>query len=97
MHKQYYVYILSNQTNAVLYIGVTNNLKKRVWQHKEGSADSFTKDYKVNKLVYYDIHENPESAIRREKQLKAWRRSWKEDLISKNIREWKDLYADLLL
>ncbi len=97
MHKQYYVYILSNQTNTVLYIGVTSNLKKRMWQHREGAKESFTKQYNVNKLVYYDIHENAESAITREKQLKAWKRPWKEDLISRDNREWRDLYPDILL
>jgi putative endonuclease len=74
MDKQFYVYILASQKNGTLYIGVTSELVQRVWQHKNKQADGFTKKYNVDKLVYYEIHVNAESAIQREKQIKKWNR-----------------------
>ncbi len=97
MHKRYYVYILTSDANTVLYVGITSNLPKRIWQHKEGVADGFTKEYNVKKLVYFEIHEIAEAAIKREKQIKKWKRSWKENLINKDNRKWRDLYPDILL
>lgn len=94
MH-QYYVYILASKRNGTLYIGVTNDLVKRVWQHKNKLADGFTKKYKVDKLVYYEITPDIESAITREKQMKKWNRAWKIRLIQEKNPDWKDLYKDL--
>ncbi|MBQ8428650.1 MAG: GIY-YIG nuclease family protein [Clostridia bacterium] len=87
----YYVYILTNKTNTVLYTGVTNNLEKRVYQHKNKMIDGFTKRYNVNKLVYYEITQDINSAIAREKTIKNLLRRKKEDLINGFNPEWKDL------
>ncbi len=85
MDKAYYVYITTNISNAVLYIGVTNNLPRRVYEHKNGLVEGFSKKYKTNKLVYYETAENVNASIAREKQLKNWHREWKMNLIrSKN-------------
>ena len=91
----YFVYILSNKPYGSLYVGITNNLIKRVWQHKEKFVDGFTKEYHLDKLVYYECTSNVLSAIQREKQLKAWHRDWKLHLISKTNPSWKDLYAEI--
>jgi len=89
--KQYYVYIMTNKANMVLYTGVTNDLKRRVYDHKEKLFDGFTKKYNVVKLVYYEVFKTIESAIKREKQIKRWRREWKTKLIEKVNPEWEDL------
>ena len=73
MQKQFYVYILASQQNGTLYTGITSDLVKRVWQHRNGKVEGFTKRYNVKKLVYYEIHQSAESAITREKQIKKWR------------------------
>jgi len=91
MSKTYYVYILASKRNGTLYIGVTNNLIRRVYEHKNGLADGFTKKYNIHQLVYFDQTSNIESALIREKQLKKWNRKWKLDLIEKGNPEWKDL------
>jgi len=96
MKKQYYVYILTNKWRTVLYIGVTSNLLKRVWEHKNKVVDGFTKKYNLCELVYYEVFEESLLAIKREKQLKKWERSWKEKLINVKNPEWNDLYASLL-
>lgn len=93
--KTYYVYILASRRNGTLYIGVTDNLRKRIWQHKNDVAEGFTKRYKVHNLVYFEQTDNAISAIEREKRLKKWNRSWKIKLIEKDNPEWKDLYEDL--
>ena len=90
----YYVYILSNWDDSVLYIGVTSNLPRRLYEHRNGLADGFTKKYNVHKLVYYEHTNDVYSAISREKQLKKWTRAKKHVLISKMNPEWKDLAAD---
>ena len=90
--KQYYVYILASQPGGTLYIGVTSNLAKRVWEHKNKVAEGFTEKYDVDKLVYFETFDDPENAIRREKRLKKWNRQWKLDLIIKNNPDWTDLY-----
>jgi len=95
MEKQFYVYILANKRNGTLYLGVTSDLVKRVWQHKNGWVQGFTKKYGVKKLVYYEIHETAENAITREKQLKKWRRAWKLKLIEEQNSQWRDLYDDI--
>ena len=89
--KQYCVYILANQHNTVLYIGVTGNLQKRVFEHKNKLVKGFTSKYNVNKLVYFEQTEDVNSALRREKQLKNWKREWKDELIEKNNSKWIDL------
>ena len=94
--KNYYVYILTNKINSVLYIGVTNNLIKRVYEHKNNLVEGFTKKYNVHKLVYYEETGNVESAILREKQMKKWNRQWKINLIKKDNLKWEDLYYKLL-
>ncbi len=97
MNKQYYVYILTNFNHNVLYIGVTGDLRKRTWQHREKVIDGFTKKYNINKLVYYETYEDVNVAIEREKQLKRWGRGKKETLIMTKNPEWKDLYEEILL
>ncbi len=95
MEKQFYVYILANKRNGTLYLGVTSDLIKRVWQHKNSFADGFTKKYGINKLVYYEVYEDMENAIIREKQLKKWKRVWKLELIEEKNSGWRDLYVDI--
>ena len=92
MEKNYYVYMLASKRNGTLYIGITSNLIKRVWEHKEKIADSFTKKYDVDKLVYVEYFRDPENAIKREKRLKKYKRQWKINLIEKDNPQWKDLY-----
>ena len=93
--KHYYVYILTNKTNRVLYIGITNDLVRRVWEHKEKLVPGFTEKYNVTKLVYYEVFNSPEEAIAREKQLKGWLRSKKIELINRFNPEWRDLYYEI--
>lgn len=93
--RQYCVYILANNNNTVLYIGVTSNIQKRIWEHKNKAVKGFTKKYNCEKLVYFEQTENVYSALQREKQLKNWHRQWKIDLVSKNNPEWKDLFEGL--
>ncbi len=94
--KQYYVYIMTNYANTVLYTGVTNDLIRRVYEHKNKIVKSFTSKYNVNKLVYYEATENIESAILREKQLKAGSRQKKINLINKLNPKWEDLYNQII-
>ena len=91
---EYYVYILASKRNGTLYIGVTNNLIKRVWEHKQKLIEAFTKKYGVDKLVYFEQTPDINSAITREKQLKKWNRAWKIRLIEEKNPEWKDLYDE---
>jgi putative endonuclease len=93
--KDYYIYIMASRKQGTLYIGVTSNLKKRVYEHKNGLMDGFTKKYKVHRLVYFESTTDPNSAITREEQLKAWKRQWKIELIEKDNSDWRDLYDDL--
>lgn len=95
MRKYFYVYILTNEHNKVLYTGVTNDLKGRVYQHKEKIVKGFTRRYNVSKLVYYEITENPDSAIAREKQIKAGSRLKKINLVNSINPEWRDLYYEI--
>ncbi|MBS0359225.1 MAG: GIY-YIG nuclease family protein [Proteobacteria bacterium] len=94
--KNYYVYILTNQRNGTLYIGVTSDLIKRVWQHKNKLVDGFTSKYDINKLVYFELHEDVEAAIAQEKRLKRWKRAWKVVLIEKQNPYWDDLYESII-
>ena len=91
---QYYVYILTNKSNKVLYIGVTNNLQRRVYEHKEKLIEGFTSKYNVNKLVYYETTIDVKVAIEREKTLKKWARKKKDWLIEQNNSDWRDLSLD---
>ena len=84
---QYYTYILTNNNNRVMYIGITGDLKRRLYEHKNKLVDGFTKKYNVGKLVYFEIYKDPDDAIRREKQLKSWRREKKNELVEKNNPE----------
>ena len=94
--KQPAIYILANDANTVIYVGVTSNLIQRVFQHKQKLAEGFSKRYNVDKLVYFEFYEDMDSAIYREKRLKKWQQRWKERLIIKVKPEWKDLYQRLL-
>jgi putative endonuclease len=95
MGQQYYIYILTNKNNRVLYTGVTNDLKKRVYEHKEKFVNGFTKKYNVSKLVCCEIFEDPENAILREKKIKAGSRQKKIDLFNNMNKEWADLFWGL--
>jgi len=95
LNKQYYVYFLTNWNNKVLYVGVTNDLKRRLYEHQNGLTDGFTKKYQVNKLVYYEVCEEIEGAILREKQIKAGSRKKKNDLVSKSNPDWNDLSSSI--
>ncbi|MEN3297495.1 MAG: putative endonuclease [Burkholderiales bacterium] len=96
MEKTSYVYMLASARYGTLYLGVTSDLIKRIWQHREGLADGFTKKYGIKQLVWFEIHAEIVSAITREKQLKKWNRAWKIELIQKENPYWRDLYEDLL-
>lgn len=96
MEKYYYIYILANQINTVLYIGVTSNLVKRVWEHRNEVIKGFSAKYKTHKLVYYEACNNIEEAIKREKQLKNWHRKWKDNLIKEKNPEFLDLYSSII-
>ena len=94
--KTYYVYILASKRNGTLYIGITNNLMNRVYEHKHVMVKGFTKKYHVDKLLYYEETNDVNSAISREKKMKRWKRNWKISLIERTNPEWKDLYNNLL-
>lgn len=93
--KQYFVYILTSKKNGTLYICVTNDLIRRVYEHKEGIIEGFTKKYNIKNLVYYEIHTDSNEAIKREKALKKWKRDWKIELIEKTNIEWRDLFSEI--
>ena len=95
MERNPFVYILANQRNGTLYIGVTSDLPKRIYEHKHGLADGFSKKYKVHHLVWYEKYESMESAIQREKAMKKWNRSWKIKLIEATNPDWNDLYHEI--
>ena len=90
------VYMLASKRNGTLYTGVTSNLAKRVWEHKNNLAEGFTKRYSVHLLVWFEIHETMESAIVREKQIKEWKRAWKLKLIESANPDWEDLYQRII-
>ena len=96
MHKAYYIYILSNFKRNVIYVGVTNNLQKRVWEHKQNLVEGFSKKYKVHDLIYFETFSDPISAIKREKQIKSWSRGKKDELIKKLNPQLKDLYQEII-
>ena len=96
MAKQPAVYILASKPNGTLYIGVTSDLARRVWEHKNDSVDGFTKKYGVHRLVYYESHADMPAAITREKQVKKWNRAWQLELIEKQNPDWNDLWDGII-
>jgi len=96
IEKQSYVYILTNKNKTVLYIGITSDIIKRIYQHKSFICEGFTRQYKCIYLVYYEVFEDIQEAIKREKQLKKYKREWKIDLIEKQNKSWEDLYNNLI-
>ncbi|MCK4950531.1 MAG: GIY-YIG nuclease family protein [Gammaproteobacteria bacterium] len=96
MERQPCVYMLTSKRNGTIYTGVTSNLLKRIWEHKNHTVEGFTKKYGVNILVWYEIHETMESAICKEKAIKNWKRAWKIKTIEKINPQWRDMYNDLL-
>jgi len=96
VNKQPAVYILASKRNGILYIGVTSDLVKRIWEHKNNLVAGFTKRYNVHHLVWYELHEEMISAIERERSLKEWKRSWKLRLIESSNPDWQDLYDTIL-
>ena len=96
MDKQPAVYILASKRNGTLYVGVTSNLVKRVWAHKNGMVGGFTKKYNVQQLVWYEMHDRMEPALTREKRIKEWKREWKIELTEKENPRWEDLYFNIV-
>ena len=94
--KQPAVYILASKKNGTLYIGVTSDLAKRIWEHKNNFIEGFTKRYKLHYLVWYELHDNMDAAIEREKNMKEWQRVWKIKLIEKDNPNWNDLYETII-
>jgi len=96
LERRGYVYIMASKPNGTLYIGVTSDLLKRAWEHREGIVDGFSKRYGCKILVWFEIHDRIEDAIRREKQMKEWRRAWKISRIVETNPDWTDLYPTLV-
>lgn len=94
--NQYYVYILASAFRGTLYVGVTNDLIRRIWQHKEGVAEGFTKRYGIKMLVHFEVHTSIEAAIKQEKLIKRWKREMKYEAIERENPFWHDLYATLV-
>ncbi len=94
--KQPSVYLLASKRNGTLYVGVTSDLIKRIWEHRNNVVEGFTRRYGVHMLVWYELHDTMESAITREKRIKEWKREWKLELIESNNATWRDLYLDLV-
>jgi len=93
--KRFFVYILATRKDGPLYVGVTSNLQKRTYEHKNGAIRGFTKRFNIDRLVWFEPHETAEAAISKEKQLKRWRRQWKKELIEHTNPDWNDLYETL--
>jgi len=91
----FYVYILASRRNGTLYVGMTDDLVKRVWMHKREILPGFTKDYDVKLLVWYEVHDSRESAFTRERQIKKWNRAWKLEMIEKMNPSWRDLFDEI--
>ena len=91
----YYIYLLASRKGGALYLGVTNDLVRRVYEHREKLSKGFSSRYNINKLVWFETYDDPISAITREKELKKWRRAWKIDLIVKDNPDWNDLYSQI--
>jgi putative endonuclease len=95
VEKAFFVYLLASGIRGTLYIGVTSNLAKRIWEHKSKAVPGFTARYRVDRLVWYEVHQNAEAAISREKQIKEWKRDWKINLIERDNPYWVDLYPGI--
>lgn len=95
--KRFYVYLLAKRRNSTFYVGMTSDLKKRVWEHKNEVVKGFTKDHNIKMLVYYEIYEDFESAAKREKRLKRWPRAWKMKVTEEINPNWNDLYEDICM
>jgi putative endonuclease len=96
MERFYYVYLLASRPYGTLYVGVTNDLIRRVWEHRNGAVEGFTREHAVHDLVWHEAHAEIVQAITREKQIKKWRRAWKVNLIQAKNPRWEDLYPSLL-
>jgi putative endonuclease len=96
MSRQPAVYLLASKRNGTLYVGVTSNLVKRVWEHRNNLVEGFTQLYCVHQLVWYELHASMDSAIKREKRLKDWKRKWKVQLIESTNPNWEDLYSQII-
>jgi len=94
--KFYYIYLLASKKNGTLYVGITNNLRRRIFEHKNKLIDGFTKKHGVDQLVYFEQHSDVRAALAREKSLKKWKRTWKLELVEKINPEWKDLSKEFL-
>ena len=94
--REYYVYLLASKKDGTLYVGVTNDLIRRVLEHKNGTVSGFTKRYRIHRLVWFDSTDDVSAAIQREKQIKAWKRDWKIALIEERNPDWKDLYEEIV-
>jgi putative endonuclease len=97
MSQSYFVYIMASGQYGTLYVGVTSDLVGRVWQHKQGLVEGFTEKYGVKQLVWFEVHEDVNAAITREKQIKKWKRDWKVNLIQRTNPQWDDLYEQIVL
>jgi putative endonuclease len=95
MEKKYYVYIVSSYNKNAIYIGMTSNLPKRIWEHKNKVADGHTKKYNIDRLVYYEVFDNADEAVKRERNMKDWQREWKDKRINKMNPNWDDLYENI--
>lgn len=93
--RKYYVYILASRKNGTLYIGMTGNLTRRIYEHRQGLQPGFSRRHSVKRLVWYEVHDTALTAIQREKNLKEWKRAWKVELIEKSNPDWNDLYRQL--
>jgi len=96
MDRQFYVYILASGMYGTLYVGITNDLIRRVWEHRNDTVQGFTREYGVHRLVWYEVHGSAYEAITREKQIKKWNRDWKVNLIQASNPGWRDLYSDII-
>jgi putative endonuclease len=96
VNKQYYVYLITNERYGTLYVGVTNDLVRRIHEHKEGVVAGFAKQHGLTQLVWYEAHQDVLAAITREKVIKRWRRDWKTNLIQESNPEWRDLYSEIV-
>jgi putative endonuclease len=97
MDKASYVYMLASARNGTLYLGVTSDLVKRIWEHREGVFEGFTKKYGIKHLVWFEVHTDVVAAITREKQLKKWHRDWKINMIQQWNPDWRDLYEEITM
>jgi putative endonuclease len=93
--RQFYVYMLASRPGGALYVGVTNDLVRRVWEHKNKFVSAHTQTYKIDRLVYFEVHATASAAIQREKNIKHWPRAWKTRLIAKENDTWRDLYEEI--